>query len=148
MIRWIKYLLICFMVVCVFAPKWDLAQAAQTATTTKGFVDPNDAASAGWTRYIQHVFTSNAAAESACGDVRGYEVCTAKVDISGTINVDLDWNLTGTYDANFVVSESDDIAADTLLNPAVDGLYLCYDMDACTACTLTLTIYCVGSGTD
>ena len=119
------------------------ANAAQTAAVTDTIVQPNDVGSKGWTWQRQGVYTASAANEQACMDVRGYTTCMAKVDISGTINVDLDWNITSTYDASFVVDESADITADALVNVVVDGLYLCYDMDTCTACTLTLTIVCV-----
>ena len=146
--NWLAYILAALLVVMAVFTFVMSSKAAQTATTTgPDYIYTGQGSRGGWTQYIQHVMTASAANEQACADVRGFSHCTVKADVSGTINVDLDWNLTSTYDANFVVDEQADITADTLLNPVVDGMYLCYDMDACTTCTLTLTIYCTGLGT-
>lgn len=123
-----------------------LAYGTTTSATTDAFVQDSEYGS--FCRERTVVMTSNAVNENGCADLRGYAYCTIKYDISGTIDFDLDWNLQATYDANFVASEVDNLAADGLRVTPVEGSYLCYDVDACTTCTLSLTVSCVSNGTE
>lgn len=125
-----------------------MVYGATTTATTDAFVQEDSYGGTPFARQRTVVMTASAVNENGCADLRGYSYCTIKYDISGTINFDLDWNLQSTYDANFVVSEVDDLAADGLRNTPVDGLYLCYDVDSCTTCTLSLTVSCVSNGTE
>lgn len=123
-----------------------VAYGVTTLTTVDRFVQQEPYANWGFARERIVTMTADTANENGCADIRGYAYCTVKYDISGTIDFDLDWNLQSTYDANFVVSEVDNLAADGLRNTLVDGMYLCYDVDACTTCTLSLVVDCVSNG--
>ena len=125
-----------------------MAYGTATETTTDTYISEDGYGGSPWGRQRQAVFTSTAAGEAACIDTRGYAYCTIKYDIGATINFDLDWSISDTYDASFVSSEVDDLTADGVRNTPVDGLYLCYDMDTCTGCTFTLTVTCVNYGNE
>lgn len=141
-----------FIILLVIFASLFVIHGVAYGTATEATVDTNISedsyGGSAWGRQRQVVFSSTAAGENGCADLRGYAYCTIKYDISGTINFDLDWSISDTYDASFVASEVDDLAADGVRNTAVDGLYLCYDMDTCTTCTLALTVTCVNYGNE
>ena len=115
------------------------AYAAQTETITNGQVDEN--CLEGCAVYRQSVQTATAAAEIDCVDARGYDWVAVTIDIGGTINVDVDRALTD--NGTIVLGASDDITADTFYSEAVKSPFYCYDVDACTSCTLTATWYLI-----
>lgn len=91
--------------------------------------------------YKQVVSVATAADDIQCVDARGYDWITVQVDISGTINVDLDRSVasTGAIPEDWSV----DITADKTVTEAVKAPYYCYDIDSCTTCGLTATFYLV-----
>jgi len=122
---------------------------AQTSSTVadKVYVDTN--AVQNITYYTEISQTANTADEVACIDAREYDIVCYHAATGGTtLNVDIDryWDDTTTYDGTVnsgAVNEDITQAASESGCEAVIAPYYCYDVDASTAGTLTLTWYLV-----
>jgi hypothetical protein len=94
-ILWKSALIILLTVVGLFGMH-KIAYGATTTSTVDRYVQQEPYSNWGFARERIVTMTSDTAGESGCADLRGYAYCTVKYDISGTINVDLDWNIQST----------------------------------------------------
>lgn len=99
--------------------------------------------SSGWhnatTWYAVNTVTANAANDIICVDVRGSSFVSVAVTVTGTINVDLDT----ANDSADTIQESvtDDKTANFGYSELTTAPYYCFDVDSCTTCTLSATVY-------
>lgn len=126
------------------------AHATQTETVSSGSVGTLGI-------YKQVVQTATAANEIGCVEVTGWDYVCVSVDISGTINVDIDGATATTIATNeltFGIALFENATADfghcvaiytNALNVTGQDVatvpYVCYDIDSCTTCTLSATWY-------
>lgn len=83
------------------------------------------------------VQTNNALNEQACVDARLYDMISVRVETSGTINYDLDY--AASIDRDGSATWVSDFTGDDFKAERITAPYYCYDIDSCTACTLTAT---------
>lgn len=126
------------------------AFATQTETVSSGSVGTLGI-------YKQVVQTATAANEIGCVEATGYDYVCVSVDVSGTINVDIDGATATdvvTNELQFGIPLFENATADfghciaiytNALNVAGQDVatapYFCYDIDSCTDCTLEATWY-------
>lgn len=115
--------------------------AVETETITQGVISngPYEIV-----EYKQIVQTSNANNEVQCIDARGWDMLYYHATETGTIDYDIEGWLTSEGEDG--ANNSGDDLDKTNSSSAVGGLvptapFYCYDIDACTGCTLTVTWY-------
>ena len=121
------------LVLLLFFGGYLVANAAITSNTqTSGKI--------GATGFWKQNIIVDSATDVTCIDARGYSaVFIDVIKTAGTINVDLDRSVESTG-AN-PISIVDDLTASGAKSELVVAPYYCMDVDTCTACTVTATVY-------